>query len=160
MASLSMKNLRPACPDVDLVRVGSDLRGHRARRIAGTRRDGASSIEMLLPGFQPQQEFAPVVALPSSNISTMATPLQSLAVADFPVALSVRRDGIPRCGSVRVSAQGQCSLLRIRQQPQLDSRSLHAGAPVVEGEKWAVTKWFRERRFVTAAGSNHGVPPQ
>jgi prolyl 4-hydroxylase len=33
---------------------------------------------------------------------------------------------------------------------ELDPLSLHAGAPVIEGEKWAVTKWMRERRFVSA----------
>ena len=35
---------------------------------------------------------------------------------------------------------------------QLDYKSLHAGAPVIEGEKWAVTKWMRERRFIPAVG--------
>jgi prolyl 4-hydroxylase len=33
---------------------------------------------------------------------------------------------------------------------QLDARSLHAGAPVIEGEKWAVTKWMRTRPFFPA----------
>ena len=33
---------------------------------------------------------------------------------------------------------------------QVDAASLHAGAPVTEGEKWAVTKWMRERPFVPA----------
>lgn len=33
---------------------------------------------------------------------------------------------------------------------QLDPRSLHAGATPVSGEKWIVTKWMRQRRFVTA----------
>ena len=33
---------------------------------------------------------------------------------------------------------------------QLDTRSLHAGLPVIEGEKWAVTKWMRSRRFLPA----------
>jgi prolyl 4-hydroxylase len=28
---------------------------------------------------------------------------------------------------------------------QIDDRSLHAGDPVEQGEKWVVTKWFRER---------------
>jgi prolyl 4-hydroxylase len=32
---------------------------------------------------------------------------------------------------------------------QLDTRSLHAGAPVIGGEKWAVTKWMRQRPFVS-----------
>lgn len=33
---------------------------------------------------------------------------------------------------------------------QLDALSLHAGRPVARGEKWIVTKWMRERRFVPA----------
>lgn len=27
------------------------------------------------------------------------------------------------------------------------TKTLHAGAPVLEGEKWVLTRWFRERRF-------------
>lgn len=33
---------------------------------------------------------------------------------------------------------------------QVDAASLHAGEPVTEGEKWVVTKWMRERPFVSA----------
>jgi len=33
---------------------------------------------------------------------------------------------------------------------RVDARSLHASAPVTRGEKWVVTKWMRERRFVAA----------
>jgi prolyl 4-hydroxylase len=32
-------------------------------------------------------------------------------------------------------------------RPHPSTRSLHGGAPVVEGEKWVATKWVRERRF-------------
>jgi prolyl 4-hydroxylase len=32
----------------------------------------------------------------------------------------------------------------------LDGRSAHAGAPVTAGEKWAMTKWMRERPFIAA----------
>jgi len=28
------------------------------------------------------------------------------------------------------------------------TRTLHGGAPVIEGEKWVATKWLREREFV------------
>lgn len=35
-------------------------------------------------------------------------------------------------------------------QRQVDLKSVHAGAPVHEGEKWAITKWMRERRFIPA----------
>jgi prolyl 4-hydroxylase len=31
---------------------------------------------------------------------------------------------------------------------QLDPLSLHGGAPVLDGEKWIMTKWVREREFV------------
>ncbi|MBB3181323.1 2OG-Fe(II) oxygenase [Variovorax sp. Sphag1AA] len=33
---------------------------------------------------------------------------------------------------------------------RVDPRSLHASAPVTRGEKWVVTKWMRNRRFVSA----------
>lgn len=33
---------------------------------------------------------------------------------------------------------------------QLDPQSLHSGAPVIAGEKWIVTKWMRQRPFVSA----------
>lgn len=33
---------------------------------------------------------------------------------------------------------------------QLDRRSAHGGAPVLQGEKWIVTKWMRSRPFVPA----------
>jgi len=32
-------------------------------------------------------------------------------------------------------------------RPHAMTRSLHGGAPVLEGEKWVVTKWLREGRF-------------
>lgn len=31
---------------------------------------------------------------------------------------------------------------------QLDTRCLHAGMPVIRGDKWIVTKWLRERPYV------------
>jgi prolyl 4-hydroxylase len=32
-------------------------------------------------------------------------------------------------------------------RPDPSTRTLHAGAPVLEGEKWVLTRWLRERRF-------------
>jgi prolyl 4-hydroxylase len=37
---------------------------------------------------------------------------------------------------------------------QVDPRSLHAGAPVRRGEKWVLTKWMRERPFVSAGAGD------
>jgi len=33
------------------------------------------------------------------------------------------------------------------ERPHPDTRTLHSGAPVLEGEKWVATKWLREGRF-------------
>jgi prolyl 4-hydroxylase len=41
---------------------------------------------------------------------------------------------------------------------QLDLRSAHGGAPVIQGEKWIVTKWMRSRRFIPAAEAGTGPP--
>lgn len=32
-------------------------------------------------------------------------------------------------------------------RPHASTKTLHGGAPVIEGEKWVATKWLRERRF-------------
>jgi prolyl 4-hydroxylase len=41
---------------------------------------------------------------------------------------------------------------------QVDQRSVHAGSPVLRGEKWVLTKWMRQRRFVSAsAASSDGM---
>jgi prolyl 4-hydroxylase len=40
---------------------------------------------------------------------------------------------------------------------QVDRRSLHAGCPVLRGEKWIATKWMRERRFVPAAAVDYAT---
>ena len=39
---------------------------------------------------------------------------------------------------------------------QLDGRTRHAGAPVIAGEKWVMTKWMRQRRFVPAERADAG----
>jgi prolyl 4-hydroxylase len=33
---------------------------------------------------------------------------------------------------------------------QLDGKSLHAGLPIVAGEKWVATKWIRQKTFLSA----------
>ena len=34
------------------------------------------------------------------------------------------------------------------ERPHASTRTLHAGAPVIAGEKWVATKWLRQREFV------------
>lgn len=41
---------------------------------------------------------------------------------------------------------------------QVDPNTLHSGNPVLSGEKWVLTKWMRQRRFVSAsAASSDGM---
>jgi prolyl 4-hydroxylase len=40
---------------------------------------------------------------------------------------------------------------------EVDPRTLHAGCPVLRGEKWIATKWMRQRRFVPAAAVRYAT---
>jgi prolyl 4-hydroxylase len=57
----------------------------------------------------------------------------------------------PRAGFSVCAQRGQAVYFEYcNGRGQVDAASLHAGAPVTDGEKWAVTKWMRQRRFVAA----------
>ena len=43
---------------------------------------------------------------------------------------------------------------------QTDPLSLHAGAPVLAGEKWIAVKWLRRQRFIPAGGKDAGSAMQ
>ncbi len=58
----------------------------------------------------------------------------------------------PRAGwSVQPKAGNAIYFESCNRQGQLDPQSLHAGQPVLRGEKWVVTKWMRQRRFIPRA---------
>lgn len=55
----------------------------------------------------------------------------------------------PRAGVSVQPARGHAVYFEsCNSRGQLDPQSLHAGRPVARGEKWVVTKWMRDRRFV------------
>lgn len=51
----------------------------------------------------------------------------------------------PRCGQALFFEYGNA-------RRQTDPLSLHAGAPVLAGEKWIAVKWVRQQRFVSLGG--------
>lgn len=54
----------------------------------------------------------------------------------------------PRAGVEVPARQGDAVLFfNVRPDHQVDPRTLHAGAPVIEGEKWLATLWVRERPY-------------
>jgi 2OG-Fe(II) oxygenase superfamily len=60
----------------------------------------------------------------------------------------------PEVGATVCALRGQAIYFEYcNSANQLDPLSVHAGAPVLTGEKWALTKWMRQRRFVHGSGS-------
>jgi prolyl 4-hydroxylase len=54
----------------------------------------------------------------------------------------------PEAGISVAASQGGAVYFRyMNAQRQLDPLSLHAGAPVLAGDKWIMTKWMRERAY-------------
>jgi prolyl 4-hydroxylase len=60
---------------------------------------------------------------------------------------------LPRCDLKIVPVQGNALCFSYSDaQGNLDQKTLHGGAPVIKGEKWIITKWFR---LQTYTGPNH-----
>lgn len=51
--------------------------------------------------------------------------------------------------NLEVFAQRGNAIFFSYKDPDPATKTLHGGAPVIEGEKWIATKWLRERAFVT-----------
>jgi prolyl 4-hydroxylase len=73
-------------------------------------------------------------------------------VATLVVYLNDVPDGgettFPEAGLSVAARQGGAVYFRyMNAQRQLDPLTLHAGAPVVDGDKWIMTKWVRERAY-------------
>jgi prolyl 4-hydroxylase len=83
------------------------------------------------------------LARSGQRISTMVVYLNDVASGGETVFPEVGVSVSPRKGNAVYFEYGNS-------HRQVDHKSLHAGAPVAEGEKWAVTKWMRERRFLSA----------
>jgi prolyl 4-hydroxylase len=54
----------------------------------------------------------------------------------------------PDAGGLEVSARKGRAVLFTYAQPVVHQRALHGGTPVVEGEKWAATKWLRRESLM------------
>jgi prolyl 4-hydroxylase len=53
---------------------------------------------------------------------------------------------LPNIGlSIRAKKGSALYFENVSQQGEVDDRTLHAGMPVIAGEKWIATKWLRER---------------
>ncbi|WP_028080508.1 2OG-Fe(II) oxygenase [Solimonas soli] len=98
-------------------------------------------LDYLQPGNAANRES---IARSGQRVSTLVTYLNDVpggGQTEFPV---LGRAVSPLRGNAVYFEYGDAA-------GRVDPRSLHASAPVTQGEKWVVTKWMRQRRFVAAA---------
>jgi prolyl 4-hydroxylase len=54
----------------------------------------------------------------------------------------------PRANLKITPQKGKAVLFyNVTEEDELDPMSFHGGAPVVQGEKWLITRWLREEEF-------------
>ncbi|PLQ00084.1 2OG-Fe(II) oxygenase [Cupriavidus pauculus] len=107
-------------------------------------RPGAQSqphFDFLMPNNPANQAS---IARSGQRVSTMVIYLNDVAEGGETV--------FPEIGLMVVPRKGNAVYFEYcDSNGTLDGKTLHAAAPVAQGEKWVATKWMRQRRFVSAA---------
>lgn len=127
----------------------------RLSQIVGMPVENGEGLQVLRygPGGHTAPHFDFLIPSNSANLASINRSGQRVAT------LMVYLNDVPRGGETVFPQAGLCVCPRGgnavcfeygNSRQQLDTRSLHAGLPVIEGEKWAVTKWMRSRRFLPA----------
>lgn len=103
--------------------------------------ESAPHFDFLTPG---NAENNASIARSGQRVSTMVMYLNDVA------------DGggtfFPEAGLTVVPKKGSALYFEYcNDMNQLDGKSLHAGGRVLQGEKWAATKWMRQKTYVPAA---------
>jgi len=104
----------------------------------GTGGHTAPHFDFLLPTNRTNEAS---LARSGQRVSTLIVYLNDVAEGGATVFPSLGLSVTPRRGNAVYFEYANS-------RQQLDGKSLHAGAPVIKGEKWAMTKWVRTRRFV------------
>jgi len=97
-------------------------------------------FDYLQPGNAANRES---IARSGQRVSTLVAYLNDVPAGGQTVFPALGWAVSPVCGNAVYFEYGD-------DHGQVDARSLHASAPVTQGEKWVVTKWMRQRRFVPA----------
>jgi prolyl 4-hydroxylase len=84
------------------------------------------------------------IARSGQRVSTLITYLNEVEAGGETVFPKLGFSVFPACGNAVYFEY--CN-----SRNQVDHSSLHAGNPVLSGEKWVATKWMRQRRFVAAS---------
>jgi prolyl 4-hydroxylase len=89
--------------------------------------------------FDPDQPGTPaILKRGGQRVASLVCYLNTPTLGGSTIFPDVQLDVAPRKGN---------AVFFSYDRPHPATRTLHGGAPVIEGEKWVATKWLRERRF-------------
>lgn len=90
--------------------------------------------------FEPGEPGTPtLVARGGQRVATLILYLNEPTRGGATIFPDARLDVLPKQGHAVFFSYNR---------PHANTRTLHGGAPVVEGEKWIATKWLREREYI------------
>jgi prolyl 4-hydroxylase len=131
----------------------------RLSEVAGLPVENGEGLQILYYAvgaqFPPHFDFVQ----PSNKANQQSIARSGQRVSTLIAYLNDVEDGgetvFPRAGFTVFPRQGSAVYFEYcNSRGQVDPRTLHAGCPVLRGEKWIATKWMRERRFVPAAAAS------
>lgn len=106
----------------------------------GVQAKNTPHFDFLQPGNQTNRES---LLRSGQRVSTLVVYLNDVPAGGETV--------FPEVGLVVLPRKGNAAYFEYANSlRQVDYRSVHAGGAVLQGEKWAMTKWMRERPFVSA----------
>jgi prolyl 4-hydroxylase len=128
---------------------------HRISRLMNGPVENGEGLQVLRygPGGHSAPHFDFLV--PSNPANTASIARSGQRVASLVIYLNDVESGgetaFPEIGFRVLPRKGNAAYFEYaNSRQQVDSQSLHAGAPVLAGEKWALTKWMRARPFCSA----------
>ena len=122
----------------------------RIARLLGWPIENGEGLQVLhyLPGaeYQPHHDYFDPAK--SGTASIVARGGQRVGTVVMYLNTPVRGGGttFPEVGLEVAPVKGNAVFFSY-DRPHPSTKTLHGGAPVIEGEKWIATKWLRERRF-------------
>lgn len=117
-------------------------------QVTGLPVENGEGIQILR--YQVGQEYKPHFDYFDPNSPGVADQVKNNRICTFLMYLNTPKDGgatiFPDAG-VRVAARQGNALMFSYPTATPDTKTLHGGEPVVQGEKWIATKWIRQNRY-------------
>jgi prolyl 4-hydroxylase len=120
----------------------------RISEITGYPIENGEGIQILR--YEEGQEYRPHFDYFDPNSPAVSDQLNNNRVCTFLMYLNTPEEGgetiFPDAG-LSVRAKQGSAVQFSYQTPSPDTKTLHAGTPVIKGEKWVATKWIRRKEY-------------